>query len=171
MANYHPVKKNSLFSLPSRYVFTLLGERERKCLKMLCLCTLRSAHWLFAFSIIYPHLEEFSNYAFTCSSGMIMVIQKIATLWVAGKMHLYIWGISNKKLGLIHLRVKPTDMLHIHTPSSAGYCLLPVCAVPAEQLLTWGPQPWHGYNMAVWFSCGPWSRQTSFALLFRSCKK
>lgn len=35
---------------------------------------------------------------------------------------------------------------------------------------TWGPQPWHGYNIAVWFSSGPWSKQTSFALLLRSCK-
>lgn len=59
MANYHPIKRNCLFSLPSWYVFTLLGERERKRLKMLCLCTLCSAHWLFAFSIIYPRLEDF----------------------------------------------------------------------------------------------------------------
>lgn len=36
---------------------------------------------------------------------------------------------------------------------------------------TWGPQPWHGYSIAVWFSSGPWSKQTSFALLFRSCGK
>lgn len=34
---------------------------------------------------------------------------------------------------------------------------------------TWGPQPWHGYSIAVWFSIGPWSKQTSFALLLRSC--
>lgn len=37
--------------------------------------------------------------------------------------------------------------------------------------LTWGPQPWHGYKIAVWFSSGPWSRQTSLALLLRSCGK
>lgn len=36
---------------------------------------------------------------------------------------------------------------------------------------TWGPQPWHGYSIAVWFSSGPWSKQTSFALLLRSCRK
>lgn len=35
---------------------------------------------------------------------------------------------------------------------------------------TWGPQPWHGYSIAVWFSSGPWSKQTSLALLFRSCR-
>lgn len=35
---------------------------------------------------------------------------------------------------------------------------------------TWGPQPWHGYSIAVWFSGGPWSKQTSFALLLRSCR-
>lgn len=35
---------------------------------------------------------------------------------------------------------------------------------------TWGPQPWHGYSIAVWFSSGPWSKQTSFALLLRSCR-
>lgn len=41
----------------------------------------------------------FSNYAFTCNSAMIMVIQKIA-LKVAGKMHLFIFFfffLFNKK--------------------------------------------------------------------------
>lgn len=74
----------------------------------------------------------FSNYAFTCNSAMIMVIQKIA-LKVAGKMHLFIFFffffLIRKKHGLKHLRVKPTDTLHIHTlssvhPASARFCLL-----------------------------------------------
>ena len=39
-----------------------------------------------------------------------------------------------------------------------------------SQAPTWGPQPWHGYSIAVWFSSGPWSKQTSFALLLRSCR-
>lgn len=133
--NYHPLKKRCLFSLPSWYVFTLLGERERKRFKMLCSCTLCSL--AICFQHYLPSSERFfSNYAFTCSSGMIMVIQKISALRVAGKMHLYIWGIFNKKLGLIHLREKPTDTLHIHTlssvhPASAGYRLLPAHAVRA----------------------------------------
>lgn len=38
-----------------------------------------------------------------------------------------------------------------------------------RQAPTCGPQPWHGYSMAVWFSSGPWSRHTSLALLLRSC--
>lgn len=58
MADYHPIKKQCLFSYPNWFVSTPSRKRERKSLKMLLLCVFCSAHWPFAFRIIYPCLED-----------------------------------------------------------------------------------------------------------------
>lgn len=84
------------------------------------MCALLIGHLLSElFTLVW---KMFSNYTFTRSSAAIMVIQKIAlkSSWERASFYVrcFFFFFLNKKSGLIHSRVKPTDMLHIQTPSS-----------------------------------------------------
>lgn len=99
---------------------------------MLCWCVLCSVHWPFVFCIIYPCLENVFKLRFylqLCHDyGNPENSSKSS--WENASLYLFFFFfLIRKKHGLKHLRVKPTDTLHIHTlssvhPASARFCLL-----------------------------------------------